>query len=77
MKAAEIEGKRFWCLDGNTSAFGQGESSAQGCKGGAGIAEAVQEDQNIRSGLRGGRWIRQWFLELARIRDDSFAGSLR
>jgi len=77
MKAAEIEGKRFWRLDGNTSGFGQGESLAQGCKGGAGIAEAVQEDQNVRGGLRGGRWIRQWVLELARIHDKSLAGNLR
>ena len=77
MKAAEIEGKRFWCLDGNTSGFGQGESLAQGREGGARIAEAMQEDQNVRGGLRRGRWIRQWVLELARIHDESFAGSLR
>jgi hypothetical protein len=47
VETADVERERFGGLDGDAGGFGEGEALSKGSKGGIGVAEAVEEDQDV------------------------------
>lgn len=50
MESGEVEWEGCWCLEGEDGCFGEVEGAAEGAECGAGVADAVQEEEDV------GRW---------------------
>lgn len=54
MESRKVEGKRGGSLEGENDGFGEVEGAAEGSESGGGVADAVEEDDDVAGWSGGG-----------------------